>query len=223
VAVLGGRGGGALAAFTLSRLAASGRARCLGFLNDVEPVGTRIAGYPVLGPFAAWRDLPAATQFVAPLHKAKQMAQRAAIIRELGVPRGRWATLIDPQALVADDVTCGAGVLAAAGCAIMCGARLGDHVAARTGAHVGHDSTIEDFVMVGVNAVVCGYATVREGAHIAPGALVREGLTIGRYSVIGLGAVVIENVPDGAIVAGNPARVIDEDADSALLVGRGSA
>ncbi len=220
VAVLGGRGGGALAAFTLGRLEAAGRARCLGFLNDIEPVGTRIAGYPVLGPFAAWRELPAATQFVAPLHKAKQMVQRAAIIRELGVPRARWATLIDPQAVVADDVTCGVGVLAAAGCAIMCGARLGDHVAVRNGAHVGHDCTVGDFAMVGVNAVVCGYATVREGAHIAPGAVVREGLTIGRYSVIGLGAVVIENVPDGAIVAGNPARVIDEDADIALSVAR---
>jgi acetyltransferase EpsM len=76
--------------------------------------------------------------------------------------------------------------------------------------------------MVGVNAVVCGYATVREGAHIAPGAVVREGLTIGRYSVIGLGAVVIENVPDGAIVAGNPARVIDTDIGLAMSR-RGSA
>ncbi len=62
--------------------------------------------------------------------------------------------------------------------------------------------------MVGVNAIVCGYATVREGAHIAPGAVVRDGATVGRYSVVGLGAVVVEDVPDGAVVAGNPARVI---------------
>ena len=222
VAVFGGRGGGALAAFTLSRLEALGRVKCLGLLNDVETVGARISGYPVLGPFASWRDLPSATHFVAPLHKAKQMRARAEIIRGLGIPRPRWATLIDPQAVLAHDVTHGVGVLASPGCSIMCGARVGDHVMVRNGSHVAHDCTIGDFVFVGINAVVCGYVTVQEGAHIAPGAVVREGTTVGRYSVVGLGAVVIEDVPDGAVVAGNPARVIQSmaDIDQALAVAR---
>jgi acetyltransferase EpsM len=78
----------------------------------------------------------------------------------------------------------------------------------RGGSEVSHDCTVESFVIVGVNAVVCGYVTVREGAHIAPGAMVIDGVTIGRYSVVGLGAVVIRDVPDGAIVAGNPARIV---------------
>jgi sugar O-acyltransferase (sialic acid O-acetyltransferase NeuD family) len=213
VAVFGGRGGGAQAAFALSRLEAQGQARCLGFLNDVEPPGTGISGYPVLGPFAYWRDLPSDTHFVAPLHKARQMAARAEIIRGLGVPRARWSSVIDPQAVLADDVVHGVGLLASAGCSIMCSARLGDHVAVRNGSHVAHDCTIGDFVLVGVNAVVCGYAAVHEGAHIAPGAIVREGTTIGRYSVVGLGAVVLEDVPDGTVVAGNPARVIESAAE----------
>ena len=209
VAVFGGRGGGAQAAFALTRLEALGWGRCLGFLNDVEPAGTHISGYPVLGPFASWRELPSDTHFLAPLHKAKQMAARAEIIRGLGVPVTRWASVIDPQAVLADDVAHGVGLLASAGCSIMCNARLGDHVAVRNGSHVAHDCTIGDFVIVGVNAVVCGYVTVQEGAHIAPGAVVREGTTIGRYSVVGLGAVVLDDVPDRAVVAGNPARIIE--------------
>jgi sugar O-acyltransferase (sialic acid O-acetyltransferase NeuD family) len=208
VAVFGGRGGGALAAFTLRRLQAVGRATCVGFLNDMEAIGARIAGYPVLGPFTAWPDLPVSTQFIAPLHKAKQMRARAELIRGLGVPRDRWATLIDPQAILADDVSCGVGLLAAAGCSILSSARIGDHVAVRNGAHVAHDCTVGDLVMIGVNAVMCGYCTVLEGAHIAPGAVVRDGITVGCYSVVGLGAVVVEDVPDRAIVAGNPARII---------------
>ena len=214
IAVFGGRGGGALASLTISRLSATGRARCLGFLNDVEPVGSVISGYSVLGPFAAWRDLPMVTQFIAPLHKAKHMRARAEIIRGLGVPRERWATVIDPQTVLADDVTHGVGLLAAAGCSILSGARLGDHVTLRNGGQISHDCTVGDFVMIGVNAVICGYSVVKDGAHIAPGAVVRDGTTIGRYSVVGLGAVVVEDVPDGAIVAGNPASVIGSVAEA---------
>jgi sugar O-acyltransferase (sialic acid O-acetyltransferase NeuD family) len=214
VAVFGGRGAGALAALTLDRLAASGGPGCLGFLNDVEPAGTLIESRPVLGPFAAWRELPPQTRFVAPLHKPKEMSRRAAIIRRLGVPRARWATLIDPQSCLARDFECGVDVLICCGAWVLSGARLGNHVTLRGGCQVSHDCTVGDFVMIGVNAVLCGYCRVGEGACIAPGALVREGTTIGRYSVVGLGAVVVRDVPEHAIVAGNPARVIGDMASS---------
>lgn len=49
---------------------------------------------------------------------------------------------------------------------------------------------------------------VREGASIGSGAIVLCGLTIGRDAIVGAGAVVTHDVPDGAIVAGSPARVL---------------
>jgi acetyltransferase EpsM len=208
LAIFGGRGSGAQAAFAAQRLEAQGMMRCVGFLNDSEPAGTLISGLPVLGAFPSWRELAVETRFLAPLHKAKHMNARVRLIQELDVPHDRWANVIDPQALVAPDVSLGTGVFAAAGCSILCGARLGHHVAVRPGGHIGHDSHVEDFVFVGANAVLCGYGKVLEGAHIAPGAVIREGTTIGRYSVVGLGAVVLEHVPDGATVAGNPARIM---------------
>jgi acetyltransferase-like isoleucine patch superfamily enzyme len=48
---------------------------------------------------------------------------------------------------------------------------------------------------------------VREGASIGAGAVVLPGVTVGRWALVGAGAVVTRDVPDHAIVMGNPARV----------------
>ena len=49
---------------------------------------------------------------------------------------------------------------------------------------------------------------VRRDASIGSGAIVLCGLTIGENAIVGAGAVVTHDVPDGAIVAGSPARVL---------------
>jgi acetyltransferase-like isoleucine patch superfamily enzyme len=49
---------------------------------------------------------------------------------------------------------------------------------------------------------------VREGASIGAGAVVLPGVTIGKWAMVGAGAVVTRDVPDHALVTGNPARVV---------------
>jgi acetyltransferase-like isoleucine patch superfamily enzyme len=49
---------------------------------------------------------------------------------------------------------------------------------------------------------------VRYGASIGAGAVVLPGLTIGRWAMVGAGAVVTRDVPEQGLVVGNPARLI---------------
>lgn len=49
---------------------------------------------------------------------------------------------------------------------------------------------------------------IKEGAWVGSGAIILGGVTIGRHSVIGAGSLVTKDVPDYAIVAGNPAKKI---------------
>jgi acetyltransferase-like isoleucine patch superfamily enzyme len=54
----------------------------------------------------------------------------------------------------------------------------------------------------------CIHTLVKRGAAIGSGATLLCGITIGENAMIGAGSVVTKDVPAGAIVAGNPARVV---------------
>jgi acetyltransferase EpsM len=55
---------------------------------------------------------------------------------------------------------------------------------------------------------LAGNVVVGEGAHIGIGAAVIQNVKIGKWATIGGGAVIIRDVPDYAVVVGNPGRVI---------------
>jgi len=54
----------------------------------------------------------------------------------------------------------------------------------------------------------CVRTVVKRGASIGSGATLLCGITVGENALIGAGSVVTKDVPSGAVVAGNPARVM---------------
>lgn len=209
VVVFGCQGGGAVVAQSIWDIEnTAGRLSLLGFLDDRLSVGSIVNGKPVLGRFSDWPALPAEVGFIAP--KVKEMLIRSTLIRELGIPASRWVAVVDPRASVASDVSLAHGTSVGAHATIMPAARVGAHVAIRAGSVIAHDTVLGDYSYVGPNAVLCGYVQVDEGAHIAPGALVLERVRIGRFAVVGLGAVVLHDLPEFAVAVGNPAYVAQE-------------
>lgn len=100
---------------------------------------------------------------------------------------------------------------------------LGDNVKVQNNVSVYEGVTCEDGVFLGPSMVFTNVINprafierkdefrktlVRHGATIGANATVVCGHTIGRYAMVGAGAVVTHDVPDYALMAGNPARQI---------------
>lgn len=73
---------------------------------------------------------------------------------------------------------------------------------------VAHDVVIEDFCNLSPGVNIAGGVQLEEGVNIGTGAAVLPRIKIGKWSVIGAGAVVTENIPAYSVAAGIPAKVI---------------
>lgn len=74
--------------------------------------------------------------------------------------------------------------------------------------HDFHSLTYENRVQNGDTDVKTKPILIKEGAFIGAHAMILKGVTIGRHSVVGAGAVVTKDIPDGQIWGGNPAVCI---------------
>lgn len=108
-------------------------------------------------------------------------------------------------------------------CVLMPGTRLGDNVKLQNNVSVYEGVILEDDVFCGPSMVFTNVGTprshvnrrgeyvrtlVKRGASIGANATIVCGHTLGRYAFVGAGAVVTRDVPDYALVVGNPARRI---------------
>lgn len=112
------------------------------------------------------------------------------------------------SAIISSSATVGEGTVIMANASVNSETTIGKHCIINTGATVEHECVLQDFVHVSPNAALAGNVSVGEGAHIGVGAAIIPGIKIGKWSTIGAGAVVIEDVPDYAVVVGNPGKII---------------
>lgn len=112
------------------------------------------------------------------------------------------------------------------------GAKIGNRCKVSSHSFICEGVTLEDDVFIGHNVTFindrfpratnaagelqtaadwsCVPTLVKRGASIGSGATLLCGITVGERALVGAGSVVTRDVPAGAVVAGNPARVLKE-------------
>ena len=147
---------------------------------------------------------------------AEHIAQGA---RNSGVPLLDLKDLkarIEPGAIIREKVEIGEGAVIMMGAILNIGAVVGKRTMIDMGAVLGGRATVGDDCHIGAGAVLAGVVepasatpvVVEDGVLVGANAVVIEGVRIGAGAVVAAGAVVTENVPPNAVVAGTPARII---------------
>lgn len=139
-------------------------------------------------------------------------------------------TSIWHQAQVREGVALGQNCIVGKDVYIDFDVKIGSNVKIQNSALIYHGAEIEDGVFIGPQACLTndripraitpdgelksaddwevGPIIIRYGASVGAGALVLPDVKIGRFALVGAGAVVTRDVPDHALVVGSPAKLV---------------
>ncbi len=120
----------------------------------------------------------------------------------------KFAKIVSRSSIIDSTIQIDFGTVIMQGAIIQANAKIGKHVIINTGASVDHDCIIDDFVHISPHATLCGNVVIGEGTHVGAAAVVIPGIKIGKWCTIGAGSVIIRDIPDFAVVVGNPAKII---------------
>ena len=178
------------------------------FLDDDSTLhGGTAHGLPVKGALELAKEFEDAW-FLNAIGAPEVVAGRPEILARAGIPAARFATFIHPQAIVSVSARIGNGCLIFAGAVIGADVIVGDFSDVMSNAVISHGCTIGDCSFVASGAMLGGEVRIGEACFLGLNCSVRERLLIGSRSILGQGSVILNDVLDGSVMAGNPARKI---------------
>lgn len=196
-----------------------------GFAREVAPLAMIQAGAdnvqhidlePAVGEL---NGLPVVTLADAPADAALSIAIADASVRrrvdaEMTAAGRTFVSIVAPTCVFRGPSEIGEGAILCDHVVITANVVIGRHFQANLFSYVAHDCVVGDFVTLAPRVCVNGNTVIEDDVYVGTGAVLKQGtpdrpLRIGRGAVIGMGAVVTKDVPAGAVVVGNPARVLD--------------
>jgi sugar O-acyltransferase (sialic acid O-acetyltransferase NeuD family) len=189
-----------------------------GYINDIR-VGETLDGYPVLGGRV---DIPRFIEegyyFLNTLYKLDHQQERKTLFQSFNIPLERLAIFVHPLAFIAPSVKLSPGCIILPFVTILSDTTLGICCRLMHGAALGHDTQVGDHVYLAPHACIGSDTIIEDFVYFGSNCTTKGNLTFGRFSVVGLGSVVVKHVRPFEIVKGNPAKFLRYVRDKDPLV-----
>ena len=180
----------------------------LGFIDDnTDNWGKVINGYSVIGGIDSLEFLSNDTYIVIAIANYEVKKN---IVNKIN-NKFKFATIVHPKVWIHDYMTVGEGTIIYEGAILTANIEIGNHVIISPKCGVGHDSIIKDYVSLLWNVNISGNDLIEEGVMMGSGSTVIQGKKIGKGSIIGAGAVVVNDIESFSTAVGVPAKVIKSD------------
>lgn len=213
IIIIGGKGSGTVISEAIKDACLKGynKFEVAGFLNDTGEKGTSLDGTLVLGKHTKetiklYSDL--GYKFIFSLHRIGGEEKMITLFNDLGLSKEMLATFVHPTAYVAPNVIIEEGCVVMPYVMISSAAQLSMNTLVMTGATIGHNTKTGAFCHIASQAVVGAYINMGIGSNVGLNATVLEYVSIGEFSVVGMGSVQTKSIPDREIWVGNPARFL---------------
>ena len=182
----------------------------VGFLDDDPKFADRqFGGLPVLGPISilpTLKDKYGITAIYCPLGNNKLSAR---FLREAVSLGYKTPCYIHPSVIISPNVEIGNGVYILLGTQIMPYTKIEDFVMISMNVSIAHHNILKTGTFLSTGCNFGASIVAEENSYCGIGSTIMTGLhRLGKDCLIGAGAVVIKDVPDGAVMAGVPAKVI---------------
>jgi len=207
IVIIGASGHGRVVADIVEQ---AGRYRIVGWIDRSIAAGEQVMGYPVLGVEDILPSMLARGELAGALVAIGDNFVRARVVERIAqrCPDLNWVQAIHPASSIARGVETGPGTVVMAGAVLNPGVRTGAFCVVNTGASADHDCVLEDYSSLAPGAVLGGNVHLGTCSAVSLGAGVIHGRRIGAHTVVGAGAVVLQDLPDHVVAYGVPARTI---------------
>lgn len=178
----------------------------VGFCNDIDSF---VDGYPVLGSIS---DIPRLLNegyyFSWGIHLIGNNYVTASLFENISIPDERWATIIHKSAFIDESVVLDPGVFIMYNSYIAPRSHIGKCTMIKANTNIGHDVNVGEISHIAMGATVVSCSKIGYCSDIAVGSTVLANKSIGDYAMLGASSLATNDIPNGEIYVGSPARFL---------------
>ena len=187
-----------------------GKYKIFGLIDSYKPAGGNVFGYKILGTEDTLVELIEEGGVVGGVITIGDNWMRYKMAEKIKsiLPEFNFITVVHPSAITARNVKIGAGSVVMAGVVVNSDSKIGEFCILNTRSSLDHDCVMGNFSSLAPGVTTGGKVSIGAFSAISLGANIIHGVNIGEQTVLGAGAVALDDIPDHCVAYGVPAKVM---------------